>query len=148
MSSLVADGWRAPPPWLHGSAKHKYGLLLWPLQDNLTAPRFILKTWWRGGWMWAWADCNWCLALDKREITCDFAPGLSFSWQPARGFENNNNNYYYNCAYFNSFFRKIVLHKTDKQRLLRSKKRKYHYFQWQVSKSLKSLESLGKLLTY
>lgn len=50
MSSLVADGWRAPPLWLPGSAKHKHGLLLWPLQDILTAPRFILKTSWRR-WM-------------------------------------------------------------------------------------------------
>lgn len=50
MSTLVADGWRAPPLWLPGAAKHKYGLLLWLLQDKLTAPRFILEMWWRR-WM-------------------------------------------------------------------------------------------------
>lgn len=144
MSSLVADRWRAPPLWLPGSAKHKYGLLLWPLQDNLTAPRFILKTWWRGGWMWAWADCNWWLALDKEEITCDFAPDLPFSRQPAWGFKNNNK--YYNCAYLNSVFWKILLHESSSAETLEIKEKKTPLFSMTSSKVIKKFEANVELL--
>lgn len=73
----------APPLWLPGSAQHKYSLLLWPLQDILTAPRFTVKASWR--WMWAWAGRNWRLSVGEKETTCDFSPDSSSSPWPAWG---------------------------------------------------------------
>lgn len=70
--------------------------------------------------MWAWADCNWWLALDKEEITCDFAPDLSFSPRPAWGFENNNNINNNNCAYL-----KILLSESSSTETLEIKEKKY-----------------------